>query len=236
MSNDFADTRLSGVATAIAEPARARMLCCLMDGHARTSTELAVVAEVSPSTASVHLAKLREQQLVHVLAQGKHRYYTLAGVDVAAALEALMRVAGVPRPLFVPTTPDRLRRARTCYDHMAGTVAVGVHDHMVRHGWLEHVAPDGGDYRLSGGGAAALVRLGLDVQQADKPRRRFACACLDWSERRSHLGGALGAGLLALLLRKAWVERDLDSRALGITAEGRRRFKRVFEIDAEIDA
>lgn len=232
MSNDFADTRLAGVAAAIAEPARARILCCLMDGHARTNTELAVVAEVSPSTASVHLARLKEQQLVHVLAQGKHRYYSLAGIDVAAALEALMRVAGLPRPLFVPTTPDRLRRARTCYDHMAGTVAVGLHDYMTQHHWLDPLAQAGSDYQLSAEGAAALTRLGLDVEKADRARRRFACACLDWSERRPHLGGALGAALLALLLRQGWIERDLDSRALGITHEGRRRFKRVFNLDA----
>lgn len=232
MSNDFADTRLASVAAAIAEPARARMLCCLMDGHARTNTELAVVAEVSPSTASVHLARLKEQQLVHVLAQGKHRYYSLAGIDVAAALEALMRVAGLPRPLFVPTTPDRLRRARTCYDHMAGTVAVGLHDYMAQHRWLDPVAQDGSDYQLSAEGVVALERLGLDVEKAGRARRRFACACLDWSERRPHLGGALGAALLALLLRQGWIERDLDSRALGITHEGRRRFKSVFNLDA----
>ena len=158
------------------------MLCCLMDGHARTNTELAVVAEVSPSTASVHLARLKEQQLVHVLAQGKHRYYNLAGIDVAAALEALMRVAGLPRPLFVPTTPDRLRRARTCYDHMAGTVAVGLHDYMAQHRWLDPLAQDGSDYQLSTEGAAALERLGLDVEKAGRARRRFACACLDWSD------------------------------------------------------
>jgi DNA-binding transcriptional ArsR family regulator len=232
MSNEFADTLLAGVAAAIAEPARARMLCCLMDGHARTSTELSVVAEVSPSTASVHLARLKEQQLVHVIAQGKHRYYSLVGIDVAAALEALMRVAGLPRPLFVPTTPNRLRWARTCYDHMAGTVAVGLHDYMTQHRWLDPLAQDGSDYQLSAEGAAALERLGLDVEKADTGRRRFACACLDWSERRPHLGGALGAALLALLLKQGWIARHLDSRALDITHEGRRHFKRVFNLDA----
>lgn len=226
---DFADTRLAGVAGAIAEPARARMLCCLMDGHARTNTELAVVAEVSPSTASVHLGKLKEQQLVQVLAQGKHRYYSLAGPEVAAALEALMRVAGLPRPQFVPTTPDRLRNARTCYDHMAGTVAVGMHDYMEKHHWLK--ADDSG-YQLSAEGTAELARLGLDADKVRKSRRRFACACLDWSERRPHLGGALGAELMALLLKKGWIERDLDSRALAITRDGKRHFKRVFALDA----
>jgi len=222
MPDDFADTRLASVAGAIAEPARARMLCCLMDGHARTGTELAVVAEVSPSTASVHLAKLKDQQLVTVLAQGKHRYYTLAGGDVANALEALMRVAGLPRPAFEPSTPDRLRRARTCYDHMAGSIAVGMHDHMMRQGWLD------AGYQLSEEGAAYLQQLGLDIAPLRKARRRFACACVDWSERRPHLGGALGAGLLDLLIRNAWVEPDLDSRALGISREGERQFQRIF--------
>ena len=229
MNSDFADTRLAGVASAIAEPARTRMLCCLMDGHARTSTELAVVAQVSPSTASVHLAKLKEQQLVQVLAQGKHRYYSLAGEEVAAALEALMRVAGVPRAQFVPTTPDRLRQARTCYDHMAGAVAVGMHDYMTRHQWLSAAGDTG--YLLSEAGEAAFVKLGLDPENVRKSRRRFACSCLDWSERRAHLGGALGAELLAMLVRDGWVEADLDSRALAITREGKRRFKHVFALE-----
>lgn len=225
MPDDFADTRLASVAGAIAEPARAKMLCCLMDGHARTGTELAVVAEVSPSTASVHLARLRDQQLVTVLAQGRHRYYTLAGSDVAEALEALLRLAGLPRPAFVPSTPDRLRRARTCYDHMAGSVAVGMHDAMTQRGWLD------ADYQLSEEGAQALTQLGLDLGKLRKARRQFACACVDWSERRPHLGGALGAGLLDLLVRKGWVERDLDSRALGITRAGERHFQRVFGLE-----
>jgi DNA-binding transcriptional ArsR family regulator len=229
MSDDFADTRLAGVAGAIAEPARARMLCCLMDGHARTTTELAVVGEVSVSTASVHLAKLREQQLVTVLAQGKHRYYTLAGPEVAAALEALMQIAGLPRPPFVPSTPDRLRHARTCYDHMAGTVAVGMHDFMAVNGWL---VADGSGYQLSADGAACLAQLGLVRETMGKTRRRFACACLDWSERRPHLGGALGALLMDTLLKQGWIERDFDSRALAVTRSGKRNFKRVFGLDA----
>lgn len=230
MTTDFADTRLAGVASAIAEPARTRMLCCLMDGHARTSTELAVVAQVSPSTASVHLAKLKEQNLVQVLAQGKHRYYSLAGGDVAAALEALMRVAGGPRPQFVPTTPHRLRQARACYDHMAGSVAVGMHDYMTRHRWLSADGDTG--YLLSDEGEAGFAKLGLNPDQVRKSRRRFACSCLDWSERRPHLGGALGAELLGTLLRNGWIERDLDSRALAVTRDGKRHFKRVFELDA----
>lgn len=229
MISDFADTRLAGVASAISEPARARMLCCLMDGRARTGTELAVVGQVTPSTASVHLVKLKNQHLVQVVAQGKHRYYSLAGEEVAAALEALMRIAGLPRPQFVPSTHERLRRARTCYDHMAGTVAVAMHAYMTRHRWLEIGSSSG--YVLSEQGEAGFLELGVDPHKVRNSRRRFACSCLDWSERRPHLGGALGAELMSILLRDGWIERDLDSRALAITLAGRRRFNRVFGIE-----
>ncbi|QGZ41266.1 DNA-binding transcriptional ArsR family regulator [Pseudoduganella flava] len=222
-----ADTRLARIAAAIAEPARARMLCSLLDGHARTSTELAVVAEVSPSTASAHLAKLKDEGLLEQLAQGKHRYYSLAGQEVAAALEALLVVAGVPRVPFTPTTPTRLRNARTCYDHMAGTVAVALHDRLLTQGWL--VAADDG-YALTPAGTAGCAALGLDVAALRQRRRRFACPCLDWSERRAHLGGALGAALLRLALDKGWVEQDLDSRALAVPPAGRRRLEAVFGI------
>src|SRR5213594_1897599 len=116
------DVAVAAIATAIGEPARARMLYCLTDGLARTSTELAVVAEVTPSTASVHLQRLKAQHLVQVFPQGKHRYYRLDGVHVAAALEALSVLAGGTRAAFVPRTPNRLRAARTCYDHIAGTL------------------------------------------------------------------------------------------------------------------
>jgi DNA-binding transcriptional ArsR family regulator len=224
-----ADNYLARIAGAIAEPARARMLCCLLDGHARTSTELSVVAEVSPSTASAHLARLKEEHLVVQLAQGKHRYYQLASHDVATALEALLVVAGLPRPEFKPNTPNRLRHARTCYDHMAGAVAVNLHDHFAAQGWL---APEGerGDYTLSGEGERHFAELGLDLPAMRKQRRRFACPCLDWSERKPHLGGALGAALLQLALKRGWVEQDMDSRALSVPPKGERQMMKAFGI------
>ncbi|AYM74774.1 transcriptional regulator [Janthinobacterium agaricidamnosum] len=217
-----ADMGLAQLAGAIAEPARARMLCSLLDGHARTATELSTLAEVGASTASAHLARLRDDGLLSMLAQGKHRYYRLASTEVARALEALLVVAGVPATPFTPSTPDRLRHARTCYDHMAGTVAVAMHDQLHAQGWL---LDDGGEgeYCLSEAGAAGMAALGIDVPQLQRQRRRFACACLDWSERRAHLGGALGAALLQLALRRRWAERELDSRALRLTPDGERR-------------
>ncbi len=220
-----ADTGLAQLAGAIAEPARARMLCSLLDGHARTATELAVLAEVAASTASAHLSRLCKDGLLSVLAQGKHRYYRLASGEVAQALEALLVVAGVARPLFTPSTPERLRHARTCYDHMAGTVAVALHDQLLAQQWL---LGDDGNYRLSVAGATGMAVLGLAVAPLAGQRRRFACACLDWSERRFHLGGALGAAVLQLALRQGWAERELDSRALRVTPAGQQRLLAAF--------
>ncbi len=226
---DVANASLSGIAAAIAEPARARMLCCLMDGHARTSTELSAVADVSASTASVHLARLKEQRLVNVLAQGKHRYYSLGGASVAAALEALMVVAGGPRERFVPNTPSRLRDARTCYDHMAGAIAVSIHDRFKERGWLKDL--DDGAYELTASGTKSIESLGIDVDAVRALRRRFACSCLDWSERRPHLAGALGATLLNLALKRKWVVPDLDSRALSVTRVGVREMSTRFGLE-----
>ncbi|OUM02081.1 ArsR/SmtB family transcription factor [Variovorax sp. JS1663] len=227
MDAPTADSHLARLAGAIAEPARARMLCCLLDGHARTATELAAVGEVAASTASAHLARLKEQRLVESVAQGKHRYFRLAGSEVAAVLEGLLVVAGAPRSGFQPSTPSRLRVARTCYDHMAGTAGVALHDRLHAQGWL-HAVAEGGAYELSPEGALALESLGIDVAEARRSRRRFACACLDWSERRPHLGGALGAACLQLALRRGWVRQELDGRALALMPKARREMPELF--------
>jgi DNA-binding transcriptional ArsR family regulator len=223
MSVDHVDAAVSAIAAAIGEPARARMLYCLIDGHARTSTELAVVAAVTPSTASVHLQRLKEQRLVKVSAQGKHRYYSLEGTSVATALEALSVLAGsTTRQVFVPNTPSPLRAARTCYDHMAGTLGVALHDRFVARGWIANGADGGDAYDVTAAGVKGFATLGIDVVATRALRRRFAYACLDWSERRPHLGGALGAAVLEIALKRKWVLQDLDSRALQITGAGRR--------------
>jgi DNA-binding transcriptional ArsR family regulator len=218
------DAAVAGIAAAIGEPARARMLYCLMDGYARTSTELAMVAEVSPSTASVHLNRLKTERLVKVHVQGKHRYYSLEGPNVASALEGLSVLAGSPRDRFVPGTPSRLRAARTCYDHIAGAVGVLLHDRLQTLGWLSTT------YDLTQEGAKALESLGIDIEAARALRRRFACGCLDWSERRPHVGGALGAVLLKVSLKRKWLAQDLDSRALTVTSLGRRELLERFGI------
>jgi DNA-binding transcriptional ArsR family regulator len=222
MDVEHLDAQISGIAASIGEPARARMLYCLLDGHARTSTELGIIAEVCASTASAHLARLKDYQLVKVYAQGKHRYYSLKDANVAQALEALSVVAGGSAAGFVPNTPSRLRAARTCYDHMAGEVAVTLHDRMQELGWLQRAAPGENLYELTGAGTEGLGRLGVDVDALRLMRRRFAYACLDWSERRPHIGGALGAALLKLALSRKWMTQDMEGRGLRLTDIGKR--------------
>jgi len=216
-----ADAAVARIAAAIGEPARARMLYCLSDGSARTSTELAVVAGVSPSTASVHLQRLKSQRLVKVFEQGRHRYYSLEGESVAAVLEALSVLAGTARHALAPSTPSHLRVARTCYDHIAGSLGVGLHDRFRAMGWLAVASAGGHAYEVTRRGTAAFESLGIHVEATRALRRRFAFACLDWSERRPHLGGAMGAAVLNTALKRKWVVQDLDSRALEITRRGR---------------
>ncbi len=229
-----ADAAVSSIAAAIGEPARTRMLYSLMDGHARTGTELAIVADVSPSTASVHLRRLQTENLVRVTAQGRHRYYSLDSPNVARALERLSVLAGATRRPFVPHVPEYLRAARSCYDHMAGSIAVALHDLFLRSGWIEPQrgsASGSAAYDVTAEGAPSLAALGLDLEAARSKRRRFAYACLDWSERRPHVGGALGAAILTVALSRKWFAREYDSRALTLTRLGRREFNARFGLD-----
>jgi DNA-binding transcriptional ArsR family regulator len=209
------------------------MLYTLLDGRARTGTELAVVAAVSPSTASVHLQRLQTQQLVRAIAQGKHRYYSLRSPDVAAALEALSVLAGGSRGTVASRVPSRLLLARTCYDHLAGAAGVTLHDRFLERGWLS-AGPADGAYDLTRAGAATCESLGIDADAIRGLRRRFAFACLDWSERRPHLGGALAAALLGVCLDRKWMVRDPDSRALRATPSGRRELLARFGVDVPI--
>jgi len=219
---------VSRIAGAIGEPARARMLFCLMDGHARTSTELAIVADVATSTASAHLNRLKAERLVKVISQGKHRFYSLDGQKVARVLEGLSVLVGQPSRKFVPNTPTRLRAARVCYDHMAGHLGVLLYDRFMLLGWL---TVDDDSYDLTATGVAAFDTIGIDVEKTRRLRRRFAYACLDWSERRPHIGGALGAALLKTALKRRWVSQDLDSRAIRVTNAGRRELLARFGVE-----
>ena len=225
------DAAISGIAAAIAAPARAQMLFCLMDGRARTSTELAMIAGVTPSTASVHLQRLKRQRLVKVITQGKHRYYSLGGTDVATALEALGVLAGAHRNAAAPEPPSAMRAARSCYDHIAGILGVALYDRFEALGWLSAASRRDEEAReLNETGTKAFAAIGIDVGGARTLRRRFAYACLDWSERRPHLGGALGAALLDAALKRKWVLRQRDGRALTLTTTGQRELRARFGV------
>ncbi|KPW25967.1 ArsR/SmtB family transcription factor [Pseudomonas cannabina] len=227
MDVETADLSLAAVAGAIADPARSRMLCALLDGHARTATELAALADIGASSASGHFVRLREQRLVEMLVQGRHRYYRLANAQVAQALEALLALTQHSAVAYKPNTPSALRHARTCYDHCAGEIAVKLHDVVLKAGWLNE---QGKDYVLSEKGVESLRALGIDVDAIRDQRRRLAYACLDWSERAPHIGGALGAALLELMLKRGWVSRHLDSRALDLTPKGLGAMAKVFGV------
>jgi DNA-binding transcriptional ArsR family regulator len=225
MDVEAADLALAAVAGAIADPARSRMLCALLDGCARTATELAALADIGASTASGHFSRLREQGLVEMHVQGRHRYYRLSNAQVAQALEALLSITDRRAVAFKPSTPSALKHARTCYDHCAGEMAVRLHDILLRTGWI-HV--QGKDYGLTEKGADLLAKLGIDVEAVLHQRRRLAYPCMDWSERSPHVGGALGAALLDLMLKRGWVSRHLDSRALRLTPKGANSLAKAF--------
>ncbi|WP_321843349.1 ArsR/SmtB family transcription factor [Paraburkholderia bannensis] len=217
---------LARVAALLADPGRAAMLWALMDGSARPAGELTLIAGLSPSAASAHLARLTEGGLLSAEVRGRHRYFRIATPDIAQTIEALMNVAHATAPVRPATRPARtvpveMRHARTCYDHMAGEVAVQVFDRLVGGGLL---TLDGDDLDATEAGAARLAGWGVDLGALRARRRRFACTCLDWSERRAHLGGALGAALLERFTSNGWVERTSRPRVLRITPLGQREF------------
>jgi DNA-binding transcriptional ArsR family regulator len=230
---------IAAVAALVGDPARAAMLQALMDGRALTATELAGVAGVAPQTASGHLGQLMTAGLLAVERQGRHRYHRLAGPSVARMLEGLMQIAaetGAARPRRVATGPRdaALRAARTCYDHIAGRLGVALADAMTGQGYVE-LAEDGGI--VTGRGHAFLRDLGLNVDgggSGSARARPFCRPCLDWSERRPHLAGHLGAALCAHCLAAGWVRRRAGTRALDITPPGRQALHRYFAIGSEM--
>ncbi len=223
---------LTAPAALIAEPARAAMLNALLSGRALAAGELARVAGVSRPTASEHLRRLLDGNLVEVVSQGRHRYYRLAGPHVANALEALAHL-GPPAPVATLRQANAARAlafARTCYDHLAGTCGVALLDALLANEWLcDH---DGG-YGVTSAGDRELVALGIDVGAARSARRTFARPCLDWTVRRHHLAGSLGAAITTRLLDLDWfTHRTRDGRGLRITDTGR---SRLLELGCRLD-
>ncbi|HMN73801.1 MAG TPA: metalloregulator ArsR/SmtB family transcription factor [Rhodoblastus sp.] len=214
---------IAALAALIGDPARARMLEALMSGRALAAGELANEAGVTAQTASAHLTKMIDAGLLLVEAQGRHRYYRLAGPAVAAALESMMGLAARTGRLRTRPGPRdaAMRRARVCYDHLAGEAGVRQHDAMVARGDIVATAEG---LALSPAGRRRLVAEGVDLTPLDGARRAQCRLCLDWSERRPHLAGALGAILLRHILAAGWARRDPKSRAVLFTPPGERAF------------
>ncbi|WP_323010700.1 helix-turn-helix domain-containing protein [Paracoccus sp. (in: a-proteobacteria)] len=225
--------RIAEVAAAVGEPARAAMLAALMDGRALTATELAEVAAITPQTASGHLARLATAGLIVAEKQGRHRYHRLASAEVARMIESVMLVAGgiaLSRPpRRVGPKDAALRHARTCYDHLAGHLGVSIADALRASGAVE-IAGDAA--ALTETGRARMQALGILAPDRDMRSTRPVCRpCLDWSERRPHLAGVLGAAICTHALDHGWIRRRAGTRGLEITPAGRIGFRQAFEIE-----
>ena len=218
------------VASLVGDPARANMLTALMNGRALTASELSQEAGITPQTASSHLSKLEAGGLIEQEKQGRHRYYRLADPDVADVLESLQGLAARAGHLRVRTGPKdpALRRARVCYDHLAGDLGVQMLDSMRRQ---RLVRQNKSDIELTPDGERFVEKaLQIDAATLAHPRRPVCKACLDWSERRHHLAGTLGAALMQRFTELKWAARDPTpgSRVVQFTRQGEKRFAALF--------
>jgi DNA-binding transcriptional ArsR family regulator len=222
-----ADVRISEVAALVGDPARANILAALMGGRALTATELARAAGVSPQTTSGHLGKLTDGRLIACVKQGRHRYYRLGSHRVAEMLEGIMAVVADAPPRYRPPSKldDAMRIARTCYDHFAGKLGVGITDALCAHG---HVALADEAGEVTDSGVTFLEKFGVDLDAARRHRRIFCRPCLDWTERRPHLGGSVGALLAQRCFDLGWIERMREGRALIVTRRGRLGLSETF--------
>jgi len=227
----------ASTAALLGDPARAAMLQALLSGEALTASELARVAGIGAPAASAHLARLVEGGLLSVHRQGRHRYHRLASEEVAAAIEML---GGLTLTLAPPRRQwphgDAFRAVRLCYDHLAGRLGVSLHAALIGRAWI---APADGGWAATEAGEAGLDKLGVDLEAAHRARR-FACDCMDWSERKPHLAGGLGREIAACCLRRHWLGRQppqspsdpLARRRLSLTPEGARRLGEALGVSA----
>ncbi len=227
---------LAEVGALVGDPARAAMLFVLMDGRAQTAGELAYSARVSAPTASEHLKRLTEARLLSVVKQGRHRYFRIASPLVAQMVESIGVVAAIqtpPRTRPIRGLDAAMREARFCYDHLAGRIAVAIADSLTAKGFLA-LDVDGGE--ITPAGFSFFNRVGIDLNVSSGSRRAFCRPCLDWSERRFHLAGQVGAALARHGFDHGWIERIRDGRALTVTADGRAALSDLFGIVPAPDA
>lgn len=235
---------ISQIATLLADPKRSAMIWALMDGTARQSEELALLAGLSPSSASAHLARLSAGGLLKVELRGRKRFFRLAAPEVGAAVEALASASIASAPAAMPDIIKRsisltksqvpaasLLKARICHDHLGGEMAADLYQRLLDAGWIEQSQQR---IVVTHKGASQLATRGIFIQALAQRDTRIACSCPDWSERRAHLGGALGAGLLQLFMQSGWLNIPGETRTLQITTVGQReiaRFAKVTELE-----
>lgn len=210
---------IAEAASLLGDASRATILTHLLDGRFHTAGELAYMAAITPQTASFHLSKLSDCGWVRMEKHGRYRYYQLAGREIAGMLEMFLTISPAPqiRSLNQSQQMHALRSARTCYDHLAGELGVQLTQSMIQLGYL---LPENGSFAITDRGIEFFTELGIDLKQLRRKRRAFAHACLDWSERQHHLGGALGHAMLQLFLNKRWIDRADSIRAVTVTEEG----------------
>ncbi len=228
----FTTSSLAEIAALVGDPARASMFMALMDGRALTASELARAAGVMPQTASGHLARLAAAGLLAMQRQGRHHYHRLASPAVAHMIESIMEVSqggGAARRTVVTGPRDKaMRAARTCYDHLAGRLGVLLADRLAERGLIE-LSPEGG--AVTQPGLAFFHDFGVDLAMVPRSGGRVFCRpCLDWSERRLHVGGTLGAALTARCFALGWIRRNQESRAVTVSPAGERGFRDVFDV------
>lgn len=222
------ETQISNITSLIGDPIRTLVLWTLLDGRAYTATELAICANTSPQNISMHLSKLVQADLLSVESQGRHRYYRISKPEVAYAIEALANL--IPernkKNVIINNTSD-IKYCRTCYDHLAGKVGVLITERLS----LQNIIKlQGNIYTLSNKGNEFLKDIGIDIVELKNQRRFFAKPCLDWSERKYHLAGSLGAALLDNMLHSDWIRRTKNSRAIVITSKGKKELYNKFKI------
>ncbi len=217
--NEFQND-LSEVAALLGDRSRSVMLWNLMDGGSHTATELSICADISPQSASNHLAKLVDAGILRIRRQGRYRYYSLASSEVAHVMESIATLlpSKADQAVECGTGRSGITYARTCYDHIAGKVGVAITESLVRNGLI---SPSGENYTVTDRGKGWFSSMGLDIDEIKSQRRSFARQCLDWSERKPHLAGALGSSLLQTILKRNWARKTRLSRELLITASGK---------------
>ena len=221
---------ISSIASAISEPSRAAILMCLMDGSVHPASELAIAAKIKPQTASFHLTKMMEADLITVEKHGRHRYYRLKNNEIAEGLEQFLQLSPQVHVQSFRQAHEKkaIQYARTCYDHLAGYVGVAVTDALLQQGFLEK---DEMNFILTPKGEEFFQQLQINIDEAKLKRRAFAKCCLDWTERHHHLAGALGNALLERMFELQWISRIPGTRAIQVTLKGKTGMKEHLSIE-----